>query len=112
MVKRWTPAQGDIVFLQFDPQKGREQAGVRPALVLTPEQYNGRVGLMIVCPITSNAKGYPFEVMLPTGIRTHGVILADHIKSVDWQARRAKFVEHVPKNTLEEVLKKLALLLE
>lgn len=111
MVKRWVPAQGDIVFLQFNPQKGREQAGMRPALVLTPAKYNDRVGLMLACPITRNAKGYPFEVMLPAGLRTRGVILADHVKSLDWRERQAKFVERVAETAVDHVLEKLALLL-
>ncbi|NOS68119.1 MAG: endoribonuclease MazF [Candidatus Peribacteraceae bacterium] len=111
MVKRWVPAQGDIVFLQFNPQKGREQAGMRPALVLTNEKYNESVGLMIACPITSKAKGYPFEVLLPSGLRTHGVILADHVKSLDWRERQVKFVERASENTLDQVLEKLTLLL-
>ncbi len=112
MVKQYVPSQGDIVLLQFSPQRGREQAGMRPALVLTPGKYNERVGLMIACPITSNAKGYPFEVPLPKGLRTHGVILADHVKSLDWRERNAKYVERAPGSTLQHVLDKLGLLFQ
>jgi mRNA interferase MazF len=111
MVKRYVPAQGDIVMLQFHPQRGREQAGMRPALVLSPQQYNAKVGLMLACPMTSNAKGYPFEVALPVGMKTHGVVLADHVKSLDFGARGARFVEKMPREVLEKVLCKLELLL-
>ncbi|OGJ58162.1 mRNA-degrading endonuclease [Candidatus Peribacteria bacterium RIFCSPHIGHO2_01_FULL_55_13] len=111
MVKTYVPAQGDIVMLQFHPQRGREQSGMRPALVLSPEKYNGKVGLMLACPITSKAKGYPFEVALPTGMKTHGVVLADHVKSLDYGARGVKFVESMPREALQQVLLKLQLLM-
>lgn len=111
MVTRYVPAQGDVVFLQFNPQQGREQAGLRPALVLSPKEYNAKVGLMIACPITSHKKGYPFEVSVSEGMKTRGVILADHVKSLDWVARKARFVEHIPRKTLQAVLEKLSLLL-
>lgn len=111
MVKRSAPDRGDIVSLQFDPQRGREQSGRRPALVLTPRSYNAKVGLAILCPITSHAKGYPFEVALPRTMRTKGVILADHVKSLDWQARGSRIVERVPPSVLGDVLAKLELLL-
>ena len=112
MVKRYVPSQGDIVFLQFSPQQGREQAGVRPAVVLSPASYNERVGLMLACPVTGQAKGYPFEVSLPAGMRTHGVVLSDHVKSLDWTMRKAKFVERVPRSTLLHILSRVELLLE
>jgi mRNA interferase MazF len=111
MVKRYIPAQGDIIMLQFHPQRGREQAGMRPALVLSPQKYIAKVGLMLACPITSSAKGYPFEVTLPAGMKTHGVILADHVKSLDFGARGARFVEKMPREVLKQVLQKLELLL-
>lgn len=111
MVKAYVPARGDIVFLQFNPQRGREQVGLRPALVLSPKEYNEKVGLMLACPITSQAKGYPFEVALPRGLKTRGVILADHVKSLDWKARQARFLGKVPAITLSEVLEKISLLL-
>lgn len=111
MVKHFVPEQGDIVLLQFHPQRGKEQAGMRPALVLSPGKYNEKVGLMLACPITGQAKGYPFEVALPTSMKTYGVVLADHIKSLDFAARDARFVERVPRQTLKHVLQKLSLLL-
>ena len=110
MVKT-TPDRGDIVLLEFHPQRGREQAGRRPAIVLSPRSYNAKVGLAILCPITSHPKGYPFEVALPTGLKTKGVILADHVKSLDWVARNARRIEKVPPSVLAQVLAKLELLL-
>ena len=79
MTREWIPNAGDLVWLTFNPQAGREQAGRRPAVVLSPEQYNRRSGLALVCPITSHVKGYPFEVELPPGLSVSGVILADHL---------------------------------
>src|SRR5215218_2502163 len=89
------PDRGDVVWLDFNPQTGHEQAGRRPALVLSPVAYNRKVGLALVCPITSQVKGYPFEVQMPEGTEVAGVILADQVKSLDWRARRAKVVERV-----------------
>lgn len=80
----YVPDAGDFVWLTFDPQAGREQAGRRPALVLSPRAYNETAGLAVVCPITNQVKGYPFEVPVPSGQGPTGVILADHVKSVDW----------------------------
>ena len=92
MVKRdYVPDRGDLVWLTFDPQAGREQAGRRPALVLSPTIYNERSGLAVVCPVTRRSKGYPFEVPLPVEQKVSGVVLADHLKSADWRARRAEF---------------------
>lgn len=105
------PDRGDIVSLQFDPQRGREQAGRRPALVLSPYSYNAKVGLAILCPVTSHAKGYPFEVALQKGMKTKGVILSDHLKSLDWQARGARIIERVPPSVLADALAKVELLL-
>jgi len=111
VMKSYIPDRGDIVSLQFSPQAGKEQAGRRPALVLSPKKYNQKVGLAIFCPITKQEKGYPFEVSLPQSLSTKGVILADHVKSLDWQMRKARFVEKVSKSTFEEVhAKTLALL--
>ena len=106
-----TPAAGDIVWLTFDPQVGREQAGRRPALVLSPVSYNRKSGLAIVCPITSRLKGYPFEVQIPSGLPITGAVLADHVKSLDWRERRAERVGRVPPEVLAEVLDRLAPLL-
>ena len=111
MVRRWQPDRGDILLLQFHPQRGREQSGYRPALVLSPRSYNMKVGLVLLCPITSKEKGYPFEVLLPSSLKTKGVILSDHIKSLDWSVRGARFVERVPKGSLEQVLLRVEALL-
>jgi mRNA interferase MazF len=112
VAKRYVPGRGDIVWLQFDPQAGHEQAGKRPALVLSPSAYNGRVGLALLCPITSQRKGYPFEVALPTGLRVQGVVLADQVKSLDWRVRRAERVDGVPHGVLDEAVAKIRVLLE
>jgi mRNA interferase MazF len=107
----WVPDTGDFIWLTFDPQAGREQAGRRPALVLSPRIYNSKSGLALVCPITSQAKGYPFEVELPEGNGATGVILADHLKSVDWRVRRAEKTGRCPTETVDEVRARLAPLL-
>ena len=112
MAKRYVPERGDIVWLQFDPQAGHGQAGKRPALVISPSSYNGRVGLALLCPITSQEKGYPFEVVLPAGLKVGGVVLADQIKSLDWQIRRAERVESVPRDVLEDAVAKIRVLIE
>src|SRR2546425_7609843 len=90
VAKAYVPDVGDLVWLNFMPQAGHEQAGRRPALVLSPLTYNDKASLAVVCPITSRAKGYPFEVPLPKGLMIAGVVLADHLKSVDWRERRAE----------------------
>jgi mRNA interferase MazF len=92
MVTEYIPKRGDIVWLQFKPQIGREQSGKRPALVLSHESYNKVVGLGIFCPITSKIKGYPFEVALPNSIEIKGVILSDQVKIFDWRERNAEFI--------------------
>ena len=109
--RRFVPERGDIVWLECDPQAGHEQKGVRPALVLSPKPYNARVGLALCCPITSHAKGYPFEVPIPHGLPAAGVILADHVKNLDWRARRAKLLCRVPPVVFEDVIAKLIALL-
>lgn len=111
MTRGWAPDSGNLVWLTFDPQAGREQAGRRPALVLSPASYNRRSGLALVCPITSRVKGYPFEVELPEGLPVGGAVLADHVKSLDWQKRRAEPVGRVPPDILRDVLDRLAPLL-
>lgn len=105
------PDRGDLVWLSFDPQAGRDQAGRRPALILSPASYNGRTRLALVCPVTSQVKGYPFEVALPAGLPISGVALADHIRSIDWVARRAEPVGAVPAAVVAEVLARIAPLL-
>ena len=111
MARRYIPARGDVIWLTFTPQAGHEQAGRRPALVLSPASYNGKVGLAILCPITSQTKGYPFEVATPAGSRVSGVILADQVKSLNWRVRQAEFICKVPRQTTVEVLEKLSALL-
>ena len=110
MSAAYVPETGDFVWLTFDPQAGREQAGRRPALVLSPRLYNAKSALALVCPITNQTKGYPFEVALP-GHGATGVILADHVKSVDWKARRAEKLGHCPTEVIDEVRARLAPLL-
>jgi mRNA interferase MazF len=110
-MRRYVPNRGEIVWLDFSPQVGHEQAGRRPALVLSPKQYNGPSGLGLFCPIANQSKGYPFEVALPPGLKTTGAILADHIKSVDWQGRKAEYICTAPDEVVEEVLAKIATLL-
>jgi mRNA interferase MazF len=112
VAKRYVPERGDVVWLRSDPQAGHEQAGKRPALVLSPSAYNGRVGLALLCPITSQRKGYPFEVLLPAGLKVDGVVLADQIKSLDWRTRRAERIESVPRAVLDEAVAKIRVLLE
>ena len=113
MVKHdaYCPRRGDVVWLTFDPQSGHEQAGRRPALVLSPEAYNGKVGLALLCPITSHAKGYPFEVPLPEGAPVEGVALADQVKSLDWRARQAEYAGTIPTTTMGDVLARIHTLL-
>ncbi|MEK6776612.1 MAG: endoribonuclease MazF [bacterium] len=107
----YTPQRGDLVWITMNPQAGHEQAGRRPALVLSPQVYNGKVGLAILCPITSHVKGYPFEVPLPSGLPVTGVILADQAKSLDWRARGVEPICTLPRRTVAEVLSKLGALL-
>jgi mRNA interferase MazF len=103
------PDAGDIVWLHFDPQAGREQTGHRPAVVLSPALYNGRTGLMVCCPMTTRIKGYPFEV--PIAGKPAAVVLADHVRSVDWQARGATLKGRVTPAELAEVRAKLRALI-
>lgn len=105
------PARGDIVWLDFDPQSGHEQAGRRPALVVSHFAYNKKVGLAIFCPITNQEKGFPFEVRLPGDIKAKGVVLADKVKSLDWQKRKAEFYCTAPEDVLEEVSAKIKTLI-
>lgn len=104
----YSPARGDLVWINFDPQAGHEQAGRRPALVISPAPYNARVGMVLVCPVTSRAKGYPFEVVLPEGLGISGVVLADQLRSVHWRARNCTFAARAPMSAVELVLAKLA----
>ncbi|GIK38845.1 MAG: mRNA-degrading endonuclease [Chloroflexota bacterium] len=108
----YVPERGDAVWLSFTPQAGHEQAGRRPAIVLSPKSYNQKVGLAIFCPITNQIKGYPFEVMLPKEVGVTGVILSDQVKSLDWRVRKAEFIGSLPEEVINEVLAKLGILLE
>lgn len=99
------PGRGDLIWIQFDPQAGHEQAGRRPALVLSPQRYNEKRGLAILCPITSKVKGNPFEVGFVSG-KLQGVILSDQIKSLDWRTRAGKTEGRVSQDVIEEVLAK------
>ena len=107
----YIPDGGDIVWITFNPQAGHEQAGRRPALVLSPAAYNGRVGLAILCPITSQIKDYPFEVVIPEGLEIKGAILSDQVKSLDWRARKAEFSCKLPPASYNEVVQKLSTLI-
>ncbi len=110
---RYVPRRGDVVRLDFDPQAGHEQAGGRPALVLSPEEYNRQVGLVVVCPITNEVKGYPFEVAIPAEVvHVSGVVLADQIKSLDWRERHAEFVCTPGEEILEETVEKALALID
>jgi len=105
------PERGDLIWLSFRPQQGREQAGRRPALVLSPSAYNRKVGLALICPITSKVKGYPFEVPLPVEGSLQGVVLADQVRSLDWRAREAKLIERAEASVVERVLHLIGALL-
>ena len=112
MTPPYCPQRGDVVWLSFDPHAGHEQAGRRPALALSPREYNHKVGLALLCSITSQVKGYPFEVRLPLDLPVSGVILSDQIKNLDWKSRRASFCCKLPNATLREVTAKLLILIE
>jgi mRNA interferase MazF len=107
---RYVPARGDLVWLRLHPQFGHEQAGNRPALVLSPKSYNRLTGLCIICPATRQVKGYAFEVDLADP-NDPGVLLADHVRCVDWRARGAKFIRRVRETLLDEVVGKLVALI-
>ena len=108
----YVPARGDAVWLTFAPTEGHEQAGRRPALVLSPGAYNARTGLMLACPITSRAKGYPFEVELPEVLGVDGVVLADQVRCVDWRERRTSLIAPLPLELTDSVRGRLLRLLE
>ncbi len=110
MVTQYVPDRGDLIWLEFDPQAGKEQKGRRPALVLSPLIYNQKASLAICVPITSKRKGYPFEVDIK-GKKIDGAILCDDVKSIDWKVRKAKFIEKISKKTLEDVLEIIGLLI-
>jgi mRNA interferase MazF len=103
----YVPERGDAVWIDFNPQAGHEQAGRRPAIVISPKSYNGKVGLCLLCPITNKVKGYPFEVSIPADSSVTGVILSDQVKSLDWRVRNVEFITQLPENVINEVLKKI-----
>jgi len=109
MVEAYIPSRGDLVWLSFTPQQGHEQAGVRPALVLSPYEYNKKSGLMVACPVTSKIKGYPFEVVIKTK-KIDGAVLADQIKNVDWKARNVSFIERASSTSLLQTQEYIELL--
>lgn len=106
----YVPDRGDIVWLQFNPQSGHEQAGRRPALTLSPKAYNQKVGLAIFCPVTSQEKGYPFEVKI-SETKIHGVVLSDQVKSLDWKKREAEFITKAPVSVVNNVIDFLSTLI-
>ncbi|MFZ3122240.1 MAG: endoribonuclease MazF [Thermodesulfovibrionales bacterium] len=108
----YIPDRGDVVWINLNPQSGHEQSGHRPVLVLSPSPYNGKVGLMVCCPITTQSKGYPFEVAISNNPKVTGVILADQVKSLDWKARGVKKQGEVSEFELKETLKKLKVVIE
>lgn len=108
---KYIPERGDVVWVNFNPTEGHEQAGHRPALVLSPSSYNGRSGLMLCCPIMSKVKSYPFVVPILGNPEVAGAVLADQLRSLDWRARRAKKKGRVSLHTLREVLGKASALL-
>ena len=109
--RAYVPRCGDVVWITLNPQAGHEEAGRRPAVVISPQSYNGKVGLAIFCPITSQIKCYPFEVLIPAGLPVAGAILSDQVKSLDWRARNAELICTLPAETISELLQKLATLL-
>lgn len=107
----YVPERGDVVWITLNPQAGHEQAGRRPAMVLSPVAYNGKVGLALFCPVTSQVKGYPFEVLIPDGLPVKGAILADQVRSLDWRAREAEFACSLSAATMRDVLQRVMVLL-
>ena len=107
----YVPNRGDLVWINFNPQSGHEQAGRRPALVLSPSSYNSKVGLAILCPITSKIKGYPFEVVLPSKVSVSGVVLSDQVKNMDWKSRNIEFICKLDNPSVNKVLQRLHTLL-
>lgn len=111
VTKNFVPDRGDLVWVDLSPTKGREQAKVRPAIVVSPKNYNQKTNLALMCPVTSVVKGYPFEVAV-NDKKVSGVILADHVRSLDWKARNAKFIAKVKSKVMQEVQTKLLVLIE
>jgi mRNA interferase MazF len=108
----YVPERGDVVWITFNPQAGHEQAVRRPAVVPSPKAYNGKVGLALLCPVTSQIKGYPFEVSIPDGLPVNGVVLSDQVKSLDWKARNAEKACSLPEESIKKVLQRVKALIE
>ena len=108
----YAPARGDIVWLQFTPQAGHEQSGRRPAVIVSPKEYNAKVGLCLCCPITSRVKGYPFEVALPPDMGISGAVLCDQVKSLDWKARNASLAASLPVSLVREIQARIMALIQ
>ena len=111
MMDNYIPNRGDVVWINMNPQAGHEQAGRRPAVVLSPYSYNAKVGLALFSPVTKQIKGYPFEVIIPEGFKVTGAILSDQVKSLDWKVRNAEFFDNIPESVTLEILTKLTTLL-
>jgi len=111
MMSNYVPKRGDVVWIDMHPHAGHEQAGRRPVVVLSPRSYNDKVGLALFCPVTNQVKGYPFEVIIPSGLEVTGVILSDQVKSLDWKIRNTEYYDKVPETVVVEILKKLSTLL-
>jgi mRNA interferase MazF len=107
----YSPERGDVVWISLAPRPGQDRAGRRPAVVLSPQAYNSRVGLAVLCPITAQIKGYPFEVLIPAGLPIEGAILSDQAENLDWRARRAELICSLPPAIVDEVLGKLRTLI-
>ena len=112
VTSRFVPDRGDVVWVDMNPQAGHEQSGRRPAVVVSPKSYNAKVGLALLCPITSRVKGYAFEVPIPDGLAARGVILSDQIRNVDWRARNASFMGRLPPAIIRDTLAKLGTLID
>ena len=110
-MRNYIPDRGDVVWIDLHPQAGHEQAGRRPAIVLSPSSYNAKVGLALFCPVTNQIKGYPFEVTIPPGLKVTGAILSDQVKSLDWKIRNTELYDKVPETVILEIFNKLATLL-
>jgi len=109
--KEYIPQRGDIVWLNFNPQAGHEQKGKRPAVVISPKEYNEKTGLGLFCPITSKIKDYPFEVKIKNK-EINGVVLSDQIKSLDWKTRKIEFITKITPEKIKEIIDKIEALLE
>jgi mRNA interferase MazF len=108
----YIPDRGDFVWIDFDPQVGHEQAGRRPALVLSPLDYNRPSKLALLCPVTSKLKHHPYDVPIPPGGRVHGVVIADQVKNLAWTNRRAEFIERAGRDLVRDVLERLVSLID